>query len=111
MPVSKYDITPANLNIKSSDFKGVRTFAGQIVHLASDNILIWSAITGDPVLSDIEDVNGPKSISTKKDVIEYLKSSFAVGRKAISILQHKMPWNQSSLVGENYPGLILLFMR
>ncbi|MEO6723229.1 MAG: DinB family protein [Ferruginibacter sp.] len=86
MPESKYDFTPAGLNIKNSDFKDVRTFAGQIMHLATDNILIWSAITGDSVRSDIEDVNGPKSIKAKKDVIEYLKSSFAVGRRAIANL-------------------------
>jgi len=86
MPENNYDFTPENLNIKNSDFEGVRTFAGQIVHIATDNILIWSAITGDPVRTDIEDVNGPKTIKTKKDVIEYLKSSFAVGRRAISNL-------------------------
>ena len=86
MPEDKFHFTPENLHIKNSDFKGVRTFAGQIMHLATDNILIWSAITGDSVRSDIEDVNGPKSIKTKKDVIEYLKSSFAIGCKAISTL-------------------------
>jgi uncharacterized damage-inducible protein DinB len=86
MPESKFDFTPEGLNIKDSNFKGVRTFAGQIMHLATDNILIWSAITGDPVRTDIEDVNGPKNIKTKKEVIDYLKSSFAIGRKAISNL-------------------------
>ncbi len=86
MPEDRYDFTPENLNIKSSNFKGVRSFAGQIMHLATDNILIWSAITGDSVRADIEDVNGPKSFQSKNDVIEYLKSSFVIGRKAISTL-------------------------
>ncbi len=86
MPEEKFDFTPESLNIKNSDFKGVRTFAGQIKHLASDNILIWSAINGDAVRLDIEDVNGPKNLKTKKEVIEYLKSSFAIGRKAVSTL-------------------------
>lgn len=53
------------------------------MHLATDNMLIWSAVTGD---SDIEDVNGPKNIKSKKEVIAYLKSSFAIGRKAIATL-------------------------
>ena len=86
MPENRFDFTQESLNIKDSNFKGVRTFAGQILHLATDNILIWSAITGDPVRADIEDVNGPKNIKTKKAVIDYLKSSFAIGRKAISNL-------------------------
>lgn len=86
MPEDKFYFTPENLHITNSDFKGVRTFAGQIMHLATDNILIWSAITGDSVRADIEDVNGPKSIKSKKDIIEYLKSSFVIGRKAIATL-------------------------
>src|SRR4051812_3884074 len=62
MPESNYSFSPETLNIKNSDFKGVRTFGGQIMHLATDNILIWSAITGDAVRADITDVNGPKTI-------------------------------------------------
>jgi uncharacterized damage-inducible protein DinB len=86
MPEDKFNFTPESLNIRNSDFKGVRTFGGQIMHLATDNILIWSAITGAQVRTDIEDVNGPKNIQSKKDVIDYLKSSFAIGRSAISTL-------------------------
>src|SRR3954462_12178058 len=86
MPEDKFYFTPESLHITNSDFKGIRTFAGQIMHLATDNILIWSAINGDSVRADIENVNGPKSIKTKNDIIEYLKSSFAIGRKEISTL-------------------------
>ncbi|MGF6849676.1 putative damage-inducible protein DinB [Chitinophaga sp. W3I9] len=86
MPESKYNFTPEDLHIKNSVFKGARTFGGQIMHLATDNILIWSAITGDSIRPDIEDVNGPKSITTKKDILDYLKASFKTGRKAISTL-------------------------
>ncbi len=83
MPEDKFNFTPESLDIKNSNFKSVRTFAGQILHLATDNIFMWSAITGDSVRADIEDVNGPKTLKTKKEIIEYLKSSFAIGRKAI----------------------------
>jgi hypothetical protein len=86
MPDDKFDFSPADLQIQGAEFKGVRTFAGQIMHLATDNILIWSAITGEAVRPDIQDVNGPGNIKTKKDVIEYLKTSFAIGRKSISTL-------------------------
>lgn len=85
MPEDKFNFTPEDLQLKNSDFKGVRTFAGQIMHLATDNIFIWSAITGDPVRADITDVNGPKSITTKADIIKNLQSSFDEGRKAISM--------------------------
>ena len=57
MPADKFYFSPEDLHIKNSDFKGVRTFAGQIMHLATDNMLIWSAITGDSVRTDIEDAS------------------------------------------------------
>ena len=109
MPEDKYTFTPENLQIKGSDFKGVRTFAGQIMHLATDNIFIWSAITGDSVRADIEDVNGPKTIKTKKDAIEYLKSSFAIGRKAISTLTNQNSMDMIQFRWRKLPRLDLAF--
>ncbi|MFI5130181.1 MAG: DinB family protein [Chitinophagales bacterium] len=109
MPEDKFNFTPENLQIKNSDFKGVRTFAGQIMHIATDNILIWSAITGDSVRADIEDVNGPKSIKTKKDIIEFLKSSFAIGRKAISTLTTQNAMDMMDFRWRKLPRLDLAF--
>ena len=109
MPVEKFNFTPEDLHIKNSNFKGVRTFAGQIMHLATDNILIWSAITGDSVRPDIEDVNGPKNIKTKKEVIEFLKSSFAVGRKAISTVTDKTAMDMIQFRWRKLPRLDLAF--
>jgi hypothetical protein len=40
MPEDKFYFTPENLHIENAEFKGVRTFAGQLMHLATDNILI-----------------------------------------------------------------------
>jgi uncharacterized damage-inducible protein DinB len=109
MPEDKFNFTPESLQIKSSNFKGVRTFAGQIMHLATDNILIWSAITGDTVRADITDVNGPRSIKTQKEIIEYLKSSFAIGRKAISTLTNQNAMDMIDFRGRKLPGLDLAF--
>ncbi|MBO9728674.1 MAG: DinB family protein [Chitinophaga sp.] len=109
MPESRYNFTPEKLDIKDSDFKGARTFAGQIMHLATDNILIWSAITGDSVRADIEDVNGPKSIKTKKDIIEYLKFSFMTGRKAISTLTSQNAMDMVDFRWRKLPKLDLAF--
>jgi uncharacterized damage-inducible protein DinB len=109
MPEDRFDFTPESLNIKNSDFKGVRTFAGQIMHLATDNILIWSAINGDSVRADIEDVNGPKNIKTKTYVIEYLKSSFAIGRKAVSGLTTTNAMDQIEFRGRKLSKLDLAF--
>lgn len=109
MPEDKFNFTPESLNIENSDFKGVRTFAGQILHLATDNILIWSTITGDSVRTDIEDVNGPKNIKTKQEIIEYLKSSFVIGRKAIATLTDKNAMDMIQFRWRKLPRLDLAF--
>lgn len=109
MPESKFDFAPQALSIKGSDFKGVRTFAGQIMHIATDNILIWSTITGDSVRADIEDVNGPRTITSKKDVIEYLKTSFAIGRKAIATLTDQNAMDMIQFRWRKLPRLDLAF--
>jgi len=109
MPADKFDFTPENLNIKESNFKGVRTFAGQILHLATDNILIWSAVTGDKVRSDIEDVNGPKTIKTKAEVIKYLKDSFSLGRKAMYTLTDRNALELIEFRGRHLTRLDLVF--
>ena len=58
MPESRFDFTPDSLNIPGSQSKGVRSFAGQVKHLATDNYLIWSAITVNEPPHGIENVNG-----------------------------------------------------
>ena len=109
MPEDKFYFTPENLNLKGSEFKGVRTFAGQIKHLAADNIFIWSAVTGDPVRDDMTDVNGPQSVKTKADIMKYLKESFALGHKAIATLTEKNAMEMISFRGRDLPRLDLVF--
>ncbi len=109
MPEDKFNFTPEDLHMPNSDFKGVRTFAGQIMHLATDNILIWSAITGDSIRADIQDVNGPAGIRTKAEVIKYLKNSFEEGRKAISMVTEKNATSTIEFRGRNLSRLDLAF--
>lgn len=109
MPENNYNFSPENLHIKDAKLQGVRTFAGQIMHLATDNILIWSAITGDSIRNDIEDVNGPKSIKTKQEIITYLKDSFALGRKAIASLTDNNAMEMIDFRWRKLPRLDLAF--
>jgi len=109
MPEGKFNFTPEGLKIEGSDFKGVRTFAGQILHLATDNIFMWSAITGDSVRADIEDVNGPKTLKTKQEIIDYLKSSFAIGRTAIATVTNQNAMDEIDYMWRKLPRLDLVF--
>ena len=40
MPEDRYNFSPESLNIPGSDFKGVRTFAVQVKHVAASNYFI-----------------------------------------------------------------------
>jgi hypothetical protein len=86
MPEDKYNFSPESLNISGADYKGVRTFAVQVKHVASSNYFIWSPITGDKVPDNIKDGNGPADVKTKADIIKFLKDSFALGHKAAATL-------------------------
>ncbi len=86
MPEDKYNFTPAGLNIQGSDYKGVRTFAEEVKHVATANYMFWGAITGDPMPAGTTGPNGPDNIKTKADIVKYLKDSYAIGHKAANML-------------------------
>jgi uncharacterized damage-inducible protein DinB len=109
MPENRFDFTPDSLNIPGSQFEGVRSFAGQIKHLATDNFLIWSAITGDNIPPGIDDVNGPADLKTKAAIIAFLKRSFAVGHKAIATLTTNNAMDMIPFRGNKLPRVDLAF--
>jgi DinB family protein len=86
MPEDKYNFSPESLNIPGDDYKGVRTFAMQVKHVAASNYFIWSTLTGDKVPENIKDGNGPADLKTKADIIKFLKDSFTLGHKAAATL-------------------------
>src|SRR5581483_2564957 len=67
MPDDKYDFAPTN-----GEFKGVRTFALQVKHVAAVNYLVGAAILGEKVPLDVGGENGPESIKTKADTVKFL---------------------------------------
>src|SRR5690349_22739635 len=62
MPEDKFDFTPESLHIQGSAYKGVRTFASQVKHIAADNFGIWYPLTGQPTPASIHDPNGPDEL-------------------------------------------------
>jgi hypothetical protein len=86
MPEDKFNFSPESLNIPGGDYKGVRTFAVQVKHVATSNYFIWSPLTGDKLPEGLKDGNGPENLKTKADIIRFLKDSFALGHKAAATL-------------------------
>src|SRR6202047_3651544 len=86
MPEDKFDFPPESLNIPGSEYKGVRTFAVQVKHVAASNYFIWSPLTGEKLPEGVKDGDGPENLTTKADIIKFLKDSFAFGHKAAPTL-------------------------
>ena len=86
MPEDKFNFTPQTLNIAGSDYKGVRSFAVQLRHVAASNWFIWSPLTGEKLPEGLKDGNGPENLKTKADIIKFLKDSFALGHRAAATL-------------------------
>jgi uncharacterized damage-inducible protein DinB len=86
MPENEFDFSPESLHIRGAEYKGVRTFALQIKHIAASNNILWSRLTGDQLPDDSKGGNGPAAITTKADILKFLKDSFALGHRAAATL-------------------------
>ena len=87
MPENKFNFSPENLNIPGADYKGVRTFAMEVKHVAASNYALWSPLTGDRFPKDFLGGNGPENLqTTKAEIMKFLKDSFALGHKAAGTL-------------------------
>jgi len=86
MPEGKFNFSPENLNLPGGNYKGVRTFAVQVKHIAASNYFIWSGLTGDKLPENLKDGNGPEDVKTKAEILKVLKDSFALGHKAAATL-------------------------
>ena len=77
MPESKYSFAPTHGN-----FKGVRTFAAQVRHIAGTNYWLSGMITGAKVAGD----EGDNKQASKAQLVQYLKDSFAAAHHAVDTL-------------------------
>jgi uncharacterized damage-inducible protein DinB len=81
MPEDKFGFAPTN-----GEFKGVRTFAQQIKHVAAVNYELAAAILEQKPPAEIGDESGPASMTAKADIIKYLKDSFEYVHQAIATI-------------------------
>ena len=82
MPAEKFDWAPTQ-----GEFKGVKTFAQQVKHVAAVNFVFGALILGEKPQVDMAHVEmGPEGLKTKAEIVNYLKDSFAYARKAIQSL-------------------------
>jgi len=81
MPAVKYGFAPAD-----GEFKGVRTFGQQVKHLAATNHILAAAALGEEPPADAGDEQGPETVRTKAEILDYLNASFVHLAKAIDAI-------------------------
>jgi hypothetical protein len=86
MPEDKFNFSPESLNLPGADYKGVRTFALQVKHVAASNYALYAPLAGDTFPKDFLGGNGPENLKTKAEILKFLKDSFALGHKAATTL-------------------------
>jgi len=85
MPEDKYNFKPTNDLIKGSEFTGVKTYADQVKHIAVTNELVTACLNGQPQpVPDAEADLGPAKLTSKADIMQYLKDSFAHAHEAFA---------------------------
>jgi hypothetical protein len=86
MPAEKYSFAPSAaifVPAQKTEFATVRTFVGQVTHVAEANYFFYSSISG---LKPDVDVRGIEKLTGKDDAVAALAGSFAFAHKAIASL-------------------------
>jgi len=90
MPADKYDFAPSN-----GTFTGVRTYALQVRHIATVMCQIAASVSGEKAPVDLgSSDNGPDSLKTKDQIIDYFKGAIAFAHKAMLSMNAKNQFDQ-----------------
>jgi hypothetical protein len=95
MPEDKYSFAPT-----TGEFKGVRTFAAQVKHVAAVNYLFGANILQEKPPVDTNDEKGPDALKSKADIMKFLTDSFAYLHKALASITDKNELDQVVLFGD-----------
>jgi len=74
MPEDKYNYVPTQ-----GEFKGVRSFADQVKHVAQSNYYFWGSFAG----TDEKGGAYISKLTTKADIVKALKDSFTMAHTAV----------------------------
>ncbi|MBI5282942.1 MAG: DinB family protein [Candidatus Solibacter usitatus] len=85
IPADKMGFAPTQ-----GEFKGARTFAQQATHTAAVVYAVAASALGEKNPIDMgKNENGPATIKTKAEVLDFVKAAFAYGHKATAALTEK----------------------
>jgi len=95
MPADRWTFAP-----KDGEFKGVRTFAQQVKHVACANFGFFNEVEHKEPPANCE-AGGPSQATTKAELMQYLRESFAY---ASQVMKRLTPANALDAVEGPYGG-------
>jgi hypothetical protein len=110
MPENKFNSGPETLKMPGAEFKGVRTFADQIKHVAADNFAIWAPLTGKPEPAGVHSPSGPADMKSRAEIIGFLKDSFGFAHKAAAGTSPENMMNVVEFRGNKVTRLYLIIL-
>jgi DinB superfamily len=100
MPEDKYAFAPTN-----GDFKGVRTFAQEVKHVAAANYMFGAGVLQEKPPMDLGGENGPDSLKSKAEIMKFLNDSFAYLHKALASVSEKNQLDAVDFFGKKWSRL------
>jgi hypothetical protein len=97
MPEEKYSFAPSADFFRAgekTEFKGVRTFAQQVAHIASSNYEYLQAMG----LEKDKDIAAIEKLTMKTAALQALKDSFAAAEKAATAITPQNCWTRILLI-------------
>ncbi len=95
MPEDKFSFAPTG----SGEFKGVRTFAQQVKHVAAVNYVFGSTVLQEKPPVETGGESGPDTIKSKAEIMKYLSDSFVYLHKALASVTDKNQLDEVSVFG------------
>ena len=83
MPAKKFDFVPT-----AGAFTSVRPFGVQARHIAFCLNEVATALLGEPMMPHT-DQEGPRNLTSKEEIVKYLKDAFAHAHRAIGTLTNE----------------------
>jgi hypothetical protein len=96
MPESAYQFAPSK-----GAFEKVRTFGEQVKHIAAANYIVSAASAKEKPGVDVGGENGPASVKTKAQIVQFLKDSYAYAHTTMAKLTAA---NQLEMVPSPFGG-------
>ena len=95
MPEDKYSFAPT-----TGEFKGVRTFAEQVKHVAAVNYIFAASVLQEKPPVDTGEEKGPATVKSKAEIIKFLNDSFEYLHKALASISDKNQLDQITVFGD-----------